>query len=236
MSYKPTNQTAAGGAGATGAAGGNPSSAGLREIEVDSEMLMFHINVVCLILLGVLTLIRLPHAFGLFSSEEWLSSQFLRQVSARPAVRRFTGQDVYSPASVFKGRGYESSDNSHMYVQPAHRLTEKGTPAVMRFPTNIPVTWFMSLRPILSPLRFRIMPGFSVAQAFVVVMYFYAMVYAVFFQSNIITDSNRTGWIAISQLPVIFAFAQKNSVIGGVLGYGYEKVFLFVIKVSTVVT
>lgn len=80
------------------------------------------------------------------------------------------------------------------------------------------------------------MPGFSVAQAFVVVMYFYAMVYAVFFQSNIITDSNRTGWIAVSQLPLVFAFAQKNNVVGGLLGYGYEKVLFTVRKILDMVT
>lgn len=95
MSFIPTNQTAVGGA---------PSGAGAAGIEVDSEMLMFHINVVCLILLGVLTLVRLPHALGLFSSKEWLGSQFLRRVSPRPAVRRFTGQDIYFPASTFKGK------------------------------------------------------------------------------------------------------------------------------------
>ncbi|KAH9482731.1 Ferric/cupric reductase transmembrane component B [Psilocybe cubensis] len=223
------NQPSVGGTnGTTGSPGrstGSPTGAGAG-IEVDSEMLMFHVNIVCLILLGVLTLVRLPHAFGLFSSKEWLGSQFLRQVSTRPTVRRLATQDIYSPTSTPKGRGYTgygSSDDSHMYAQPALRLTEKGTPTTIRFPTNIPVTWFMTLRPILSPLRSRVMPGFSVAQAFVVVMYFYAMVYAVFFQSNIITDSNRTGWIAVSQLPLVFAFAQKNSIPGGLIGYGYEK-------------
>ncbi len=32
------------------------------------------------------------------------------------------------------------------------------------------------------------------------------------------------GLVAVAQLPFVFAFAQKNNIVGAILGYGYEKV------------
>ncbi|EEB88280.1 hypothetical protein MPER_13966, partial [Moniliophthora perniciosa FA553] len=40
---------------------------------------------------------------------------------------------------------------------------------------------------------------------------------------NPFADPDRYGWIAVSQYPVALALAAKNSVLGGFLGVGYEK-------------
>ena len=70
----------------------------------------------------------------------------------------------------------------------------------------------------------RVAPGFSVGQFIIIAVYFACVAYASFYHSNIFTDKRRTGWVATSQMPIVFLFAQKNNVIGSVLGYGYEKV------------
>lgn len=80
------------------------------------------------------------------------------------------------------------------------------------------------LRSFLTLLRMRVMPGLSVARVIALVIYFFSVTYAGFYRSNIFTDPTRTGWVAISQLPVVFLFAQKNTPLGLILGYGYEKV------------
>jgi hypothetical protein len=79
------------------------------------------------------------------------------------------------------------------------------------------------LYPLLTPLRARILPGFSLAQILVLATYFYSLIYATFYRSNVFLDPARTGWIAVSQLPFVFALAQKNNVLGSIVGHGYER-------------
>ncbi|KAF8880563.1 hypothetical protein BD779DRAFT_1788575 [Infundibulicybe gibba] len=51
--------------------------------------------------------------------------------------------------------------------------------------------------------------------------------HALYAQNNMrcapFTDPVRAGWVAIAQVPFVFAFAAKNSVPGAFLGVGYEK-------------
>jgi len=79
-------------------------------------------------------------------------------------------------------------------------------------------------RRLLNPLRMRIAPGFSFGQLLILLAYLGTLVYGVFHNSNVLLDQSRTGWIAVSQYPFIYAFAQKNNLIGAFLGLGYEKV------------
>jgi ferric-chelate reductase len=68
------------------------------------------------------------------------------------------------------------------------------------------------------------LPGFSLGQLLVLMTYLAILLYATFYNSNIFLDQSRTGWIAVSQYPFVYAFAQKNNFIGAFLGFGYEKV------------
>lgn len=191
------------------------------------QALVYHVNLLFIAMLAVFALARLPRAIALFgTANEWLNGYFLRHVQLRPAQRRVAAHnDGYPPASSKErpSANQWSSDDSHIPYTHAQRLNEKGVPIAMRFPPHM-AACMKPLRPLLTPLRSRIAPGFSVAQFMILAVYFYSLVYAGFYRSNIFTSPTRTGWVAISQLPFVFAFAQKNNVLGSVLGYGYEKV------------
>ena len=64
------------------------------------------------------------------------------------------------------------------------------------------------------------------AQSLLFFIYLICLVYASFYKSNIFTDGTRTGWVAIAQLPFLFSLAQKNNVLGLIIGCGYEKVII----------
>jgi hypothetical protein len=46
-----------------------------------------------------------------------------------------------------------------------------------------------------------------------------------FYKSNVFTDPVRTGFVAMAQIPFVFAFSMKNNFLGMLVGLGYEKVF-----------
>ncbi|KAF8960641.1 hypothetical protein BDZ97DRAFT_1940337 [Flammula alnicola] len=173
---------------------------------VDDASLVYHINLLFVALLAGFALVRLPRAFALFgTSSEWFNGHFLRHTPYRPSGRRFFIRHGYSPQHPSDERGFGSSDDSHIPYTHAQRVTEKAA------------------APPPQSLHARIAPGFSVIQFLVLATYFYSLVYTGFYRSNIFTDPARTGWIATAQLPFVFAFAQKNNVLGSIIGYGYER-------------
>ncbi|KAH6904251.1 ferric reductase transmembrane component [Coprinopsis sp. MPI-PUGE-AT-0042] len=91
-----------------------------------------------------------------------------------------------------------------------------------KFPTHIPSVHRL-LRPALTVSRIRVFKGYSIAQLVMMVLYFIILVCATFFQSNPFVDATRPAWVAVSQMPLLFALAQKNNILGSIMGYGYEK-------------
>ncbi|KAF9479536.1 hypothetical protein BDN70DRAFT_688824 [Pholiota conissans] len=220
MSYSPAGDNST--TGPTTAAA--PASAGAEPL-VDDEALVYHVNLLFIGLLAAYVLVRLPGAIALFgTSKEWFNGHILRNVPFRSQRRLAAQTSAYPPNSSKEGAAANNwaSDDSHAPYAQSERLNEKGAPITMRFPPHIS-TCPRVLRPLLAPLRMRIAPGFSTTQFIILVVYFYVLVYAGFYRSNIFSDPVRTGWIAVSQLPFVFAFAQKNNVLGSLLGYGYEK-------------
>ncbi|KDR70244.1 hypothetical protein GALMADRAFT_214680 [Galerina marginata CBS 339.88] len=193
---------------------------------VNDAALVYHIDLLLVAFMAVFVLVRLPRAFALLgSSSDWLNGHFLRHAPYRPSRRLVQAVQNAYPPPLSKEDSSQGTDDTHIlypHNRQIQRLTEKGAPAVMNFPPHI-TSCVKPLRPLLKPLRARISPGFSVAQGFVLGIYFYTLFYAGLYRSNLFTDLTRTGWIALAQLPFAFAFAQKNNVLGSFLGYGYEK-------------
>ncbi|KAF8310934.1 hypothetical protein DL93DRAFT_2083848 [Clavulina sp. PMI_390] len=83
-----------------------------------------------------------------------------------------------------------------------------------------------SLRTLLYPLSSqfsrRIM-GFSLGQAFILLAYTTLICFGMFLFSDPVSNPKRAGWIALSQIPVSFLLSSKNSIIGFLVGKGYEK-------------
>ena len=97
------------------------------------------------------------------------------------------------------------------------------TTTTKKYPPHIG-TCAKHLRLFLLPLRSRVLPGVSGGQVVVVAIYCYLMGYAAWYDSNVFTDEERTGWIAVTQMPLLFALAQKSNFLSTLLGQGYEKV------------
>ena len=177
--------------------------------------LLYHIDFLLLSITGLFVVAKLPQAIALFSTtSEWFDGHFLHYVPYSPFVNR-----SYLPPS---SKTVLASNISYP-IHSTQRVTEKDTRLKKRYPLHIG-SCIKFLRPVLTLLRLRISPGFSVAQSLVYFIYFVCLAFATFYRSNIFTDQTRTGWVVVAQLPLIFLLSQKNNILGLLLGCGHEKV------------
>ncbi|KAJ3889050.1 iron reductase [Lentinula edodes] len=67
--------------------------------------------------------------------------------------------------------------------------------------------------------------GLNAGQIFVVLVYLIIVLICIIMDSQLVNNSNRAGFLALAQLPVVFLFATKNSIVSLLLGpgHGYEK-------------
>ena len=187
---------------------------------VESIVLLYRIDLVLLSITGLFVVAKLPQVIALFgTTSEWFDGHFLRYVPYSPSATR----SYLSPSS----KADFASNISHTLhshnTLPTERVTEKGTPATMRYPPHVG-SCIKILRPVQKILRLRTSPGFSIAQSLIFFIYLACLGYAIFYKSNIFNDQTRTAWVVIAQLPFLFLLAQKNNILGLLLGCGHEKV------------
>lgn len=198
------------------------STASAAPISSD-ESLVYHVDLFLIALVALYALARLPRAIALFgTTREWIDGHFLHRGPVHPTHRRISPDTGAYPLKE-SPTGSPSDDTHNPYPYAFNASNEKWRASALRLPPHAAACPRV-LRPLMTPLRVRIAPGFSVAQFLVLSVYFISLLYAGFFRANIFTDGTRTGWVAAAQLPFVFAFAQKNNIVGAILGYGYEKV------------
>ncbi|ESK85768.1 putative iron reductase [Moniliophthora roreri MCA 2997] len=186
--------------------------------DIESFGLLYHINLFLFGILGLIFLFRLPRLLArCWSMSELTDTLFLHHHSLGTHRRvQFNSE---------KGPTHRdlSTDNSHNRSPRSYqRVDDKGRPIVPSYPPHVSSCPKL-LRPLLRMLRRRIAPGISIGKVLVMGLYFAIMLYPGFYQVNPFADPDRYGWIAVSQYPLALALAAKNSVLGSVLGVGYEK-------------
>jgi ferric-chelate reductase len=110
--------------------------------------------------------------------------------------------------------------------------SHQSAPSPRRGPTRVP-RWTTILHPTLAyALNFRVAPGFSFGKLLVLLAYAGIMIYASLCRSDPFADSLRTGYVAISQIPIAVALAGKTNWLSWACGVGYEKVCVFRCRVA----
>ncbi|CAL1710629.1 unnamed protein product [Somion occarium] len=133
-----------------------------------------------------------------------------------------------------EGHGPRGNLNRNKSSGSAHanllRNTSTSSGRVRRTHVNLPSHmqgWSSILPSVSHYLRLTIRPGLTVGKAFIVLAYTVAIVYAGLLKSNPFTQPVRSGWVAVSQVPVVIILATKNNVPGMLLGVGYERLNFF---------
>ncbi|TFK70007.1 hypothetical protein BDN72DRAFT_896809 [Pluteus cervinus] len=210
----------------------------IQNAPLDPPILVFDTNLFLLSAIAFFTLCKLPRLIArLRTPSEWLNGNLMFSVNPKSSKTRVVRMQSHRST---KSKGGASShghhrqqshrqqgtDDSHTLVAhgqfPVQRLNENNRPVVPHYPPHIPA-WPRIFRFSQKWLTMRLDPGLSVGQIIVMIAWFCVLLYPSFFQSSPFTDPVRTGWVAISQFPFVFAFSAKNGILGLALGCGYEK-------------
>ncbi|KAI0339262.1 hypothetical protein BDW22DRAFT_613990 [Trametopsis cervina] len=205
---------------------------------------VFHIDVFLLAFAAVFFVLSLPRAFVRFSHRrEWWDGHFLRYVDIDHIIRtrpksvprlRLPSMAFMSPtSSSWLQQGYDSEKHADLkrngsQSSQAHLMRSDTTASTRRRKAMLDLPAHMSnwttRLPILSSItRIPIRPGLTVGGASILVAYFITLAYAGLYKSNLLTDPLRTGYVAISQIPVVIILATKNNVLGMLLGAAYTR-------------
>ncbi|KAI0295169.1 iron reductase [Multifurca ochricompacta] len=149
-------------------------------------------------------------------TEIWAGCLGLAIVLSLPALyralrkgRMFTG--LFGVWEDIRGQGYV----------PARVIsTKEGVPTQERSRVLDYLTIFRSIL-LWSPLGFEL----NLGQVIVVVLYFTVVIICIVTHAPLMDNPNRAGFLALAQLPIVFLFATKNSLLSLLLGpgNGYEK-------------
>lgn len=218
---------------------------------VDALNLVLDINIFIAALVTVFALSTLPRALARFSSAaEWRHGHILRSIrlgSSRlrgpetpisaqrgsqdpaPSNEKDPSPPVAGHASS-SGHGYlpdgVMSEESHTYVSHTGLLRHASTRTLgpaSKLPPHVRA-WSAILPQIGGFLRHRLDAGFSLGKALILGVYAAILVYATFYKSNPFKDSARTGFVAMSQIPIVYILGTKNNIVGTCVGMGYERV------------
>lgn len=205
----------------------------LHDQLVKSNTLVWRVCLFIYAIIAVFVALRIPHLVGLFgTSSEWYNGHLFRYVrprksktaKARAKVARAMQRND-SARTVVGDDPEFTKDTKDIPMVDYHRSRRQ--PAVRKaflFPAHVSAV-LPFLRPLLSIARSRpLLPGYSMAQLTLLAVYFLILLVATIYYSSPFTDATRPAWVAVSQVPLVLALAQKNNILGSVLGYGYERV------------
>ncbi|KAF8347435.1 hypothetical protein F5887DRAFT_1172715 [Amanita rubescens] len=195
-------------------------------------LLVDYIDILIAALIGFLALFQLPRALvRLRKRSEWSQGHFF-QYKARNS-QELSGSSHESGAIPTKE--HLSSDPVSAATSEAHAFNNHGDRRQLlkmaeatqpSYPPHMP-TYPAFLRPFAEYLSLSIVPGYSNWQALVMLAYLGILLYVFSYHSNFLKNPRRSGMIAASQLPFLYAFASKNNVPGSLLGIGYQGLNYF---------
>lgn len=176
----------------------------------DYSVILFQ-DVYFLGILGILSLFAVPRYAARFSNApEWGYGLMLYKRRRLP---------VYGAAQSRRS----SNSNATAIAEPSSRTPEKSAGsrfAIIRIPA------YSTLVPHLaSILRWPWSDHLSIANIILLLLYIGGTVFACLWKTSPFNHTIRLGYVAVAQLPFVYALATKNNVIGWLLGgLGYEKV------------
>lgn len=194
----------------------SPSSAssavaGHLPIAVNSLSLVFHADLLILSFFVLFALLTIPR----------LITRIFRQPE-RSLGHMFRSNPQTRPLQ----RGNSSLTLVPTNPRPVHSKSEpcvSGTNDVALPPP--PIRSWSSRFPLISSILSRpAFPGCSIGRLVIFAVYFGIVLYAGVYGINPFSGFKREGFVAMSQLPIIFALGTKNNILGMLLSVGYEKV------------
>ncbi|KAG9121030.1 hypothetical protein FRC07_003191 [Ceratobasidium sp. 392] len=181
--------------------------------------------------LGLVTLIYLPRTIARYNTkstlrEGWMllrgDSRYLRaRLSTALRDKSFETPNestVQYPPSMDIAPAASTMSHANGGLLYAKRCKGSGPP-----PHH--VRGYLSRVPALARVLEYYILGYRVEQLTILAAYLGLMCVAMFYQSHPASNVTRAGYVAMSQMPIVFALGTKNSVITALTGISYERVW-----------
>lgn len=215
------------------------------------SLLVFEVDMILLAILVFFALLALPRAIARFSYiGAWRSGFRLRSTGPTKASQ---SPNFFFPAAEEKGYAVDSLNipdtgdkgrSQSLSLQPptstCHHIRARSSVnpiqveskptdktddghLVKAFCPRPSQSWASRCPRISGLLDIRVFSGFSVGQAFIVMVYLAVIGYFAFVQANPLNYPERAALIAMCQIPIVVALACKTNLVGTLIGHGYEK-------------
>jgi ferric-chelate reductase len=196
----------------------------VQHAPLNVEALVFHVDLFIAALAAVYIIGQLPTLLARFSTlNEWRSWHLLRPSRVRPSEPPPYPRPL-EDGDVSEANTNIVSEHSRAHLNQARtQETHASVQNTGQQPRHVKA-WSSRLPRLAAILRHPLKKGTSVGQAFILLVYFIVLLYPTLYQSNLFTDPVRTGYVSLSQLPVVLALAMRNNPAGTLAGVSYEKV------------
>lgn len=196
----------------------------------DNLQLVDHANILIFGIILIFAIANLPRAYARFSRKsEWSQGHLLRSIVPLPFTKPRINLNQLAPSHPrnpqnpsfgdFDGDSSTTCAPLPYRINSAHVDDEKTLPKIPNRDPTFLSTW----NPVASLLRSRVHNNYSVNQVLLMLIYITIIFYISFYRSDPFTDPLRAGFVVTSQIPLVYALATKNNIIGIMVGVGYEK-------------
>ncbi|KAJ1306250.1 hypothetical protein OPQ81_010954 [Rhizoctonia solani] len=225
-------------------ASGPPSGSFGAQSGITSYDLVFYIDMGLVGVLGAVTLIYLPRTIARYAHrygrvEGWMLIQGKRTDQYPHKQRALKSEASIREKEITSSRvGHQyppdrsnpaelsapMSSTTHVGSTPtikARLVHSNRTPNSGKPPTHIPS--ILSFAPSIGRyLDYRVM-GYSIRQLVTLSAYLVVICIGMFYRSDPRSNTDRAGFVVMSQMPIVFALGTKNSVITALTGISYER-------------
>jgi ferric-chelate reductase len=182
----------------------------------------------CFALFAVLTWPRLLTRFS--RGSEWTRGHFIyhstKPLRRLPSLKRRPTISRPLESRHEKGRVPNSEDN-HTTFSHVGLVRREGTRhGKVSLPPHCR-SWSGIYQKTAAFLGIQLEEGLSLGRCIILLSYAAIVLFTSLYKSDPFSDYLRTGYVATAQIPIVFALAAKNGIIGRFLSMGYEKVGLF---------
>lgn len=187
---------------------------------------IFDITVVILSCFALFAVLSWPRLLTRFSrGSEWTRGHLIYH-STKPQRRLPTPKrrpTISRPleARYEKGRA-PNSDEDHTTFSHVGLVRREGN-VKLSLPPHCR-SWPGIFQKASAILGIQLEEGLSLGRCIILLCYTTIILFASLYKSNPLEDYLRTGFVATASIPIVYALAAKNSVIGRFLSMGYEKV------------
>lgn len=195
---------------------------------LDDTRFVLNTTIFILAFFALSAVLTWPRLFTRFSrGSEWTCGHLIYH-STKPQRRLPTPRrrpTISSPLESRHEKGRApNSDDDHTAFSHAGLVRREGTRNVkLSLPPHCR-SWSGIYRRPSAVLGIQLDEGLSLGRCIILLCYSSVVLFATLYQSNPFQDYLRTGFVSTAQIPIVFALATKNNIIGKFLSMGYEKV------------